>query len=218
MTQKAKLFLIKLIPSKFIRDIFRRRIEPNIFNYERSQQLYNIGKRSYIAPNSFVSNSKTVIGNFCSIADNVFIGPSQHPTHFLSTHPFVYSGHGGGLYGDLHVPRENIVSYENSSIPVEIGNDVWIGAGAIIMDGIKVGDGAVIGGGAIVTKDVPPYAVVFGVPAKISRYRFAQNIIDDLLELKWWHYPEDFIVTLPFSNVKECIRILKENIDLREKM
>ena len=82
---------------------------------------------------------------------------------------------------------------------VIIGNDVWIGSHALILGGVKIGDGAVIGAGAVVTKDVPPYAVVGGVPARIIKYRFSQEIIDKLLEIKWWNLPEN---------------ILKENIKL----
>ena len=98
---------------------------------------------------------------------------------------------------------------------VTIGNDVWIGIKATIMPNITIGDGAVIGANAVVTKDVPPYAVVVGVPAKIIKYRFDEEIIKDLLELKWWNYSESFIKTLPFEDVRECIKLLRKNTHLR---
>lgn len=86
-------------------------------------------------------------------------------------------------------PVEKYKSFEKEQIC--IGNDVWIASGVTINRGVKVGDGAIIGAGAVVTKDVPPYAVVVGVPAKILKFRFEQRIINELLEMKWWDWPQE---------------------------
>jgi virginiamycin A acetyltransferase len=85
-----------------------------------------------------------------------------------------------------------------------------VGANSLIRKGVQIGDGAVIAAGAAVTNDVPPYAVVGGVPARVLKYRFDENIIQSLLEVKWWNQSEDFIKQLPFNNVQECIEILRK--------
>ena len=114
------------------------------------------------------------------------------------------------------IPTEKIIPNINSQNPINIGNDVWIGTNAIVMDGVKINDGAIIGAGAIVTKEIPPYAIAVGVPAKVIKYRFSQEIIDKLMELRWWDYPEDFIVNeLPFDDIEKCIEILEKNKCLR---
>ena len=186
--------------------------------YDIDRKNFNIGEHSYLGNNFTISNpSETRIGKYCSISHNVSIGPSQHPTNLLTTHLFTYNVSRPELYGELFTPEENIIDIINMlNLPVKIGNDVWIGANSVIMDGLTIGDGAVIGSGAIVTKDVPPYAIVVGVPAKILRYRFEKHLIDELLELKWWDYPEDFIVTLPFADIEGCIKLLKENKNLQK--
>ena len=100
------------------------------------------------------------------------------------------------------------------SKPTKIGNDVWIGANAIIQSGVTIGDGAIIGSGAVVTKDVPPYAIVVGVPAKILKYRFNKEQIKELLQLKWWNLPFDKIKNLPFNNINKVIQILKREYNV----
>ena len=184
--------------------------------YMLGQEKYNFGRRTYIAENSQICSPATVVGKFCSIGGNVIIGlEKQKKLNILSTSGFQYCEKDERLWGDLTVPADNLAA----SLPEEschIGNDVWIGTRVIIMSGVKVGDGAVIGAGAIVTKDVPPYAVVVGVPAKVIKYRFPQNIIDKMLELQWWDYPDDFIVKLPFENVERCLELLEENKHLKE--
>ena len=87
---------------------------------------------------------------------------------------------------------------------------MWIGLNAIIKDGVEVGDGAIIGCNAVVTKNVPPYAIMGGVPAKIISYRFRAEIIKELLELKWWYLPQEFVITLPFDDVEACIKKIKQ--------
>lgn len=164
-------------------------------------QYTSIGNDTNIGEN-------TVVGRFCSIACNVTTTPGQHPTNFLSSHIFQYSSCINGV---------NQVSFNNYR-PVTIGNDVWIGKNAVIMDGINIGDGAVIGTGAIVTKDVPPYAIVGGVPAKIIRYRFSPEIIEKLLDLKWWDMDEEHLKDLPFNDIEKCIEILQQRKKLQNSL
>ena len=90
------------------------------------------------------------------------------------------------------------------------GNDVWIGRGAFIKNGLTLGDGCGIGARSVVTKDVPPYAIVAGNPAKLIRYRFSEDIIEKLLELKWWELDDDFLRLLPFEDMQKCISMLEQ--------
>lgn len=154
-----------------------------------------IGKYSYIAPKTNVICAD--IGSFCSIAKGVNVGLAIHPVDFVSTSPLFYSRNNA----TKHKWTDDNYTYEFKRI--HIGNDVWIGLDAKIMGGVTIGDGAIVAAGAIVTKDVPPYAIVAGVPAKIIRYRFSQEIIDQLIILKWWDM-EDF-------KLKEVIKLFQTN-------
>lgn len=158
-----------------------------------------VGRFTYCDKTTFIGDRDTEIGSFTSIAAHVFIGPGEHPLDNLSTSPYFYAKPG---FKDLIEP----VYYVK---PCIIGNDVWIGDMVFIKGGIKIGDGAVVAAGAVVTKDVPPYAIVGGVPAKIIKYRFDEQTIKDLLALKWWDLPDEVIRDLPFDDIEECIRILK---------
>jgi hypothetical protein len=147
----------------------------------------------------------------------VRIGDGNHPTTFLSTHPFQY-GEAMGFdlwpeYREFRASGANELPQEiRKSAPV-IGNDVWIGGRSIIMRGVTVGDGAVIAGGSIVTRNVKPYEIVGGAPAKRIRPRFADETIDRLLKLKWWEYTLPSLHGLPFANVEDCINELEKRIE-----
>ena len=152
--------------------------------------MYNtqLGDYSYVQKNSSVWH--TTIGKFCSISWNVSIGGGEHDFHKVTTHSLLYAT----AYGFV-----DKAMYDRFSSPCTIGNDVWIGAGASILRGVKVGDGAVIGAGAVVTKDVEPYSIVVGVPAKKVGQRCEDQIISKMLEIKWWDLP---------------IQVIKDNIEL----
>ena len=140
----------------------------------------SIGEYSYVGNHSTIINA--TIGKFCSISENCRIGLASHTMKFLSTSPiFTEKCNGTGISW----LSEDAVKIKAPKITV--GNDVWIGYNAIIKSGVTIGDGAVIGAGAIVTKDVPPYAIVAGVPAKIIKYRFTEDDIFKLSKLQWWN-------------------------------
>ena len=128
----------------------------------------------------------TTIGSFSSIAGNTLLGPGQHPTNYLTAHRAFYKGN------EWHPEwKGDVVFDENKRIFV--GSDVWIGRNCIIMDGVSIGDGAIIAAGAVVTKDVPPFAIAGGVPAKVLKLRFTQEIVDRLMEIQWWNLPDEEI-------------------------
>ena len=151
-----------------------------------------VGAYSYISPNTEVENAK--IGKFCSIADHCHIGMGTHNIDQISTSPIFTQKVNGTK---ARWVDENV--NDSPLLKVNIGNDVWVGSRAMILGGVSVGDGAVIAAGAVVTKDVPAYAIVGGVPAKIIKYRFSKELIMQLIESKWWNYSE---------------AVLKEHVDL----
>jgi len=149
-----------------------------------------IGRYTYTCYDDEIVNCE--IGQFCSISDEVVIGGAEHPTSWVSTSPvFQNVKHSG--------PKKKFSEFDFEGIKkTVIGNDVWIGRRAIIKAGVTVGDGAVIGSGSVVTKDIPPYAIVGGVPAKVIKYRFDENTIAELLKTKWWDLPDEKIESVAY--------------------
>lgn len=136
-----------------------------------------------------INNDKLIIGKFCSIAcDAKFMFTSgSHNLNSLSTYPFPI------FFEEWGLDSKNIVDAWNNKGNIVIGNDVWIGYNSIIMPGVHIGDGAIIGARALVTKDVEPYTIVGGTPAKSIKKRFDEETNQALLELKWWDWPEEII-------------------------
>ncbi len=162
----------------------------------------SLGEYSYVSQHSIVN--KTNIGKFVSIANGCYIGLWEHNTE-VSTHSFYLYEHSGHFV-------KGYKNYNKDSIETNIGNDVWIGANSVILKGVTISSGAIIGAGSVVTKDVPPYAIVVGNPAKILRYRYSQKEIEWLLNLKWWNFDRERIQELvdlnAFSSFEKFKKLL----------
>ena len=154
---------------------------------QRNCMVYDssLGRYSYAGKNTTIWHAE--IGTFCSISWNVSIGGADHDYTRLTTHSFLYDRE------DFDLMPEGEEGYDRFAEPCVIGHDVWIAANACICRGVTVGTGAVIAAGAVVTRDVPPYAIVAGVPARTIKKRFSDGIIDRLLDTAWWELPADII-------------------------
>lgn len=147
--------------------------------FERNNVLYHYP----------INHDRLAIGKFCSIACGAkFLFTSANHTQMsLSTYPFSI------FFEEWRLDIQNITSAWDNKGDITIGNDVWIGYEAVVLSGVTIGDGAIIGTRAVVTKDVPPYTIVGGVPAKTIRKRFLDDTISALLKIKWWDWPEEKI-------------------------
>lgn len=151
------------------------------------------------------------VGRYTSIGRHVEIGLTDHPTTWLSTTARQYNAHYLGW--ERWTGKSVATRGHEISRPVFIGNDVWIGDHAIVMGGVKIGDGAVVAAGAVVTKDVPPYAIVGGVPARVIKFRFDDATISALQELAWWRYDLADFGALDWANVPAAMRAVKERME-----
>lgn len=146
----------------------------------------SIGRYSRIGVNAVVAHAR--IGNFSVVSMESVLGPGMHPTNYITPHSIFYRRGSWGFHDDWI--KE--IDFEEEPL-ITIGNDVWIGRHCTIMNGVTIGDGAIVAANATVTKDVPPYAIVGGMPAKVIKYRFPQEVIDRLIEIKWWNLPDEEI-------------------------
>ena len=199
-------FLINLFNpavSLFVKIDNKSKISRKAKIYGRVQVVHStMGDYSYVGGNSRIIH--TDIGKFCSISGETKIGMGTHTLEKISTSPIFTEAKNGTKHSWV---KKSLV---NPFKRVIVGNDVWIGARTMVMGGVKIGDGAVIGAGSIVTKDISPYAVVAGVPAKVIRYRFPQAQIDALLANPWWNLPDE--------QLKECIELFQDSTNINEKI
>jgi acetyltransferase-like isoleucine patch superfamily enzyme len=191
---------LSLIYNFFYWTVYNFRFNSRIYNYKLSRSIrpgkhvmvrkgaeiginVSIGDYSYISgPINYIESAH--IGKFCSIARQTVIGVGDHNYNWVTTHPIIVSKNYGFIEHTNLAPQK---------APPIIGNDVWIGINSVISRGVTIGDGAVIAAGAIVTKNVEPYSIVGGTPAKHIKYRFSESIIKDLLEIRWWEWEEEKI-------------------------
>lgn len=184
-------------------------------NVEISSNV-SVGDFTYFNSNQnwSIIESNTVFGKFCSIAPGVIIGVGNHDYKNVTTHPIVYNKY----YFDKI--KKNIIQLKQNGLvdanaETVIGNDVWIGMNANIKRGIKIGDGAIIGMNSVVTKDVPPYAIVAGVPAKIISYRFKEDEIKLLLDNPWWNLDYEQLMEKYnyLYDINDYIKMIKEGLN-----
>lgn len=160
-----------------------------------------MNKYSYCGHNCFILNCE--IGSFVSIADNCKLGGAKHPIERVSSSPVFHRG--------SNILRKNFIEFDD--IPSKrtiIKSDVWIGAGAIVLSGVTIGVGAVVGTGSVVTHDIPDYEIWAGNPAKKLRKRFDDDVIKDLLDIKWWEWDD--------KKIKEYSRLFDDPIKLVSKV
>ena len=149
---------------------------------------------------SYVSNSS--VGRYCTFGTRISVGAFSHPTNWLSIHEFQYRDT-SQIYGNTIL--EGGVNLAPVNARTNIGCDVWIGDNACVRAGISLGHGAIVGLGAVVVSDVPPYAIVAGNPARILRYRFNEDVIDALLQLRWWELDMLHLKGIDFSDVNKSM-------------
>ena len=203
------------------RDISRfwGEIEPPVrISETRIFHDFSMGAFSYVS-GGFLYH--THIGRYSSLSNGLHIGQGNHPIDWLSTHPFQYQP---GIF-DVNENFEFKNEYdadrqahvENAVLerprPTRIGNDSWIAHGVYIKNGVTIGDGAVVGARSVVTKDIPPYAIVVGSPTKIIKFRFDDLLVERLLRLQWWRFAPWQLRDLDLSHPSRALDGLEKKID-----
>lgn len=202
-----------LIPDLYLLEEFKKELHQQVLNsvLEEPLKIYSpcrivdskVGKYSYISEGAKISY--TDIGRFCSIGPGLLCGWGIHPSDGISTSPMFYSTQKQN--GFSLSPIDKIKERKK----ISIGNDVFVGANVTILDGITIGNGAIIGAGCIVSKDVPSYSIVVGVPMRILSFRFTHEMINEMLKIQWWNWPEQDLSNIEksFFQVEEFIEKYK---------
>ncbi|MFW5394146.1 CatB-related O-acetyltransferase, partial [Yersinia sp. 2544 StPb PI] len=209
-------------PNKSVSTIAKSAIVPHIDSEQFEHPVHigpncavrseKIGRYTFINANTIIFDM-VEIGRFCTFARGCHIAAVEHPFHFLSSSFYRISNNwfpDDPIHKAAAKIRNRPAPDRKRAIKTVIGNDVWFGANSLILKGINIGDGAVIGAGAVVTKDVPPYAIVAGNPAKIIKMRFDSETISKLICIKWWDLELSIIEVLPMDDIQKCIKIIEE--------
>lgn len=210
-------------------------------HFKGIDDVYQIGDRITVYPNSFIEPSAALpkggifkmgafsyfagsadcnvsIGRYCSIAEGNRTFGNSHPAHWLTSNPVSFAEHHFSLFDDAEIMTPPSLSYfyeRNDNIVTTVGNDVWIGGECLLKPGIHIGDGAIIASRSIVTKDVPPFAVVGGAPARILKYRFPEQTIEKLLKLRWWDLDVGKI-NIRWDNVDHSIDMIERSLSMKD--
>jgi acetyltransferase-like isoleucine patch superfamily enzyme len=188
--------------------------EPPIFLQAgvETQSLLDIGAFSSISGGRI---GDVMMGRYCAIAPDVVIGANEHPTDWLTCSRVAHFPmvHGWDTFcrpDAVEFVRKHTNHFTASRPTTVLGHDVWIGQGAFIRTGVKLGTGCIVGARSVVTRDVPPYAVVSGLPATIKRYRFPEPLIERLLKLEWWRYSLYDCYQVPFNRIDDAVNQLED--------
>lgn len=218
VTRKLRKFLRKMVGVEFevgsykVSDSICLEIPCSLSNGVNLRSGVSVGAFTSISPSSEIGKHLQFfsIGRYCSVAAGVWIVPDEHPVNWLTTSSLSYNGESFRWHDEG--ARLSLPSSFSGKNFVTIGNDVWIGCGCFIKGGVRIGDGAIVAAHAVVTKDVPPYAIVAGSPARIVRYRFDDATISELLELRWWDYDITKVPDLDWSDVGSAIGAIRRAI------
>jgi acetyltransferase-like isoleucine patch superfamily enzyme len=165
-----------------------------------------VGRYSGMGCFSYIADA--VVGKFCTFASRVSVGAFSHPTDWLSVHEFQYRDI-SQIYGETIIDGgQNLLSTDAK--PTIIGSDVWVGDNATVARGVTLGHGSIVGMSAVVTRDVPPYSIVVGNPARVLRKRFSEAAIEELLVLQWWERDLQSLKGIDFANIDRAIEELKK--------
>ncbi len=189
--------------------VFKSTIKGPLFLNKNSQVGPDVTTGKYFGMNESCFIARATAGAFCAIGARTSINPFNHPIDWLSTNEFQYHPKSFD-WVDEYNQIERLERTPDMFKHVTIGNDVWTGHNVNVMAGVNVGDGAIIAAGSIVTKDVPPYAIVAGVPASVKRYRFPEKTVERLLRVKWWDLELSQLSGLPFRDIDRCLDMIEE--------
>ena len=181
----------------------------NTANIDKNSCINRCSIGKYFGLGNFSYVADTDIGKFCTFASRISISPFNHPTNLLSVHEFQYRNL-EQAFSETIIKTKSTIQDELREKRTFIGNDVWIGDNAVVLKGISLNHGVIVGAGSVVTKDVEPYSIVVGNPARVTKKRFKDKTIEELLALKWWDLSIADMKGCDFQNIEKAINQIKK--------